>query len=220
VIYVYAIRDQGSQRPQELTGIDGAPIVDIDLGPLSAVASGHRQPDLRPTDDAVWDHERVVEAVMARASVVPARFGTTFADLQSLAQAVTPKTPGLKALLDRVRDRVELALRAREAHPGSLSVAPETRRAATSGRSYLEGRRPSATRLTLLARDIHRSLAALAADATEPVWQRQAITAAYLVDSHQIGAVTRVAEQLADRHSQVVLTLTGPWPPYSFVELG
>jgi hypothetical protein len=49
--------------------------------------------------------------------------------------------------------------------------------------------------------------------------QGEVVCASYLVPSD---GVERFAEQVrvvADRHPELWLSCTGPWPPYSFVEL-
>jgi Gas vesicle synthesis protein GvpL/GvpF len=47
-------------------------------------------------------------------------------------------------------------------------------------------------------------------------WSPRAI-ASYLLPSDRVGVFTAEVEQLQQRHPQLSLTCTGPWPPYSFV---
>jgi Gas vesicle synthesis protein GvpL/GvpF len=43
------------------------------------------------------------------------------------------------------------------------------------------------------------------------------LNAAYLVSDHRADAFRAAAADLRDEHPSVQLTLTGPWPAYSFV---
>jgi hypothetical protein len=44
------------------------------------------------------------------------------------------------------------------------------------------------------------------------------LNAAYLVPAEGAAGFRATVEELAQRHEDVELELTGPWPPYHFVE--
>jgi hypothetical protein len=214
MIYLYGIVAGAEGCCCDVLGIEEAPLRRFDFGWMEAVGSDHERLALGPTDDALWAHELVVEALLSSGAVVPARFGTTFTDEAALGKAVASRWARLTELLGHVRGRVELALRVREVQPGSLRI---TTTAARNGRDYLERRRQGPERLTDCGRHIHNQLAALAVDSSGPSWGHGSMTAAYLVDVDQVDAVRQSAQVLADRCQDIQLAVTGPWPPYSFV---
>src|SRR5205085_168678 len=112
VIYLYAVAEALASAP-EGPGLEDTPLELLEAGGLTAVHSAHASLELSPEPDALWRHERVVEEVMRLATVLPARFGTTFPDTESLAAALSGQGPRLLEQLERVRGCVELAVRVR-----------------------------------------------------------------------------------------------------------
>jgi hypothetical protein len=46
----------------------------------------------------------------------------------------------------------------------------------------------------------------------------EALRAAYLVERGAVRGFTRLVARLDERHPELRLLCTGPWPPYSFVQ--
>ncbi|MER6596745.1 GvpL/GvpF family gas vesicle protein, partial [Micromonospora purpureochromogenes] len=46
------------------------------------------------------------------------------------------------------------------------------------------------------------------------------LNGAYLVETAGVAGFAALVRELADRHPEIRLELTGPWPPYSFVADG
>ena len=69
---------------------------------------------------------------------------------------------------------------------------------------------------------VHPPLVELAADAKFSLLPRDdtPFTAAYLVDRGCLLEFERRVESLRGTHEDVELVFSGPWPPYSFSELG
>src|SRR5262249_10563156 len=132
-------------------------------GELLAVATRHDDVPEVPAVDALWTHERVIEAVQAQRAVVPVRFGTREPGAGSVRATLAGSYEPLRAARERVRGRVELAVRALE---------PERVR---GGRAYLaRGRR---------AAELHSALAASAVEARRrPERGGELLRASYLVE--------------------------------------
>jgi hypothetical protein len=207
MIWVYAVCEQPELPTAEVAGLDGAPLEAIAEGPLLAVSSQLQRVPGNAALDAMWAHERVIEALMAQGAVLPMRFGTRFPDTGRVRAALADRREELVDALVRVRGRVELAVRA-------LQPVPEG--AAGSGREYLHaklaGERSSAA--------LHEPLAALAVAARR--WPKPApgelLRAAYLVEQPAVGRFRGAVERLQREHPEAALLCTGPWPAYSFVE--
>jgi Gas vesicle synthesis protein GvpL/GvpF len=175
-VYVYAIVEGSS------TNVEGVRTL-----ARHGIAAAFKPVDEPPpaTAEEMLAHERVVEDLMRERAVLPARFGTTLADEDALAELLARDGDTFRRLLGRVRGCVELSVR----------VRGEPARAAELVRP-LEG----------LARD------------TRLAPGGDSLSAAYLVP---VGDVRAFAEEVRrpqqDSDPDLDLSLTGPWPPYSFV---
>jgi hypothetical protein len=179
-------------------------------------------------------HEAVVEAVMQRAPVYPARFGTLFSSEARLAATLAAHAEALTVFLARVATASEWGVqalldraRAEQHRAGTADAAPPA-----SGAAYLRRRKAQqAARAGLGAWAEARAGAALNAlarhaAATQPLPVRPdpsldgevVRNAAFLVDDAALDAFRAAVERRSAAHADAGLTLrlTGPWPPYTF----
>ncbi len=213
MIYVYGITEVQAAAP-DCTGLDDQPLRVMRLARVAAIISYHELGHLPAEPQTLWRHDRVVEAAMSLAPVLPARFGTTFADCDALAAALAPIQERLALQLDRVRGCVELAVRV--SLPTPPAATPQTGSDYLQAKLALARERAAAAERTLRPLEQHAVRAHSGASSTDTA----TLTASYLVAA---GDVERFADQvrrLASRHSDLSLSCTGPWPPYSFVEDG
>lgn len=229
-LYVYAITDRTDVSLPKDPGIGGHPIVALSHQDIAAVVSSLE--DGRPpaaSSTAVRHHEEVVEALMLRSTVLPARFGTLVTDEVKARDLLGARYSAFVEMLRRVRGRVELGLRV--LWPGDAGGSTPSGRSvvrsplASSGTRYLlarleEERRSCAAqrRGEALALEIHRPLAAIAFESayeTMPT-PRTLLAAAYLVDRGRIERMRREVGALARDFATLRPLLTGPWPPYHF----
>ncbi|MGV9642490.1 GvpL/GvpF family gas vesicle protein [Streptomyces sp. NPDC004822] len=177
-------------------------------------------------------HHRGVEAAAGAGSAVPLPMATLYLDDGNAVRAVTAREASLRALLERLRDRTEWAVKVHG--PAAGAADPADGEGAADGRSYL--RRASARRRTeretreqtmARAHAVDRELRAHAVAATRhrPQSERltgtsvpQLLNAAYLVDDVRreefVRAVGRLAREAGTAGLEV--TVSGPWIPYSF----
>jgi hypothetical protein len=185
----------------------------LERGGLAAIYSRHRSIRPRPITKLVLDHERVVEAIMARGVVLPLRFGTQLDSEDQLADVLATRREELLRSLERVRGKVELGVRifAERTHP-------TRRQAEAGGRSYLLTRVFAFHRCQQAIRDVHAPLAALSAASCvrQPARPPAILAGAYLVDSEHVALFRRRADHLARREPGIRIRVTGPWPPYNF----
>ena len=204
-------------------GLRGAQLAFVPCGPLGAWVS---EADDAATRDDALDHHRIVETLCSRAPCLPVRFGTRAPDASAVRDLVAPRADALRASLDRVGDRREIAVtllwQGSRARPGRGHRIPA---AATGGRAFLERkqadhaeadhRRAAAERL---GRSLEEALAVEQADVRHAYCPSSevAISTALLAPA---GAgeewkehVVRVAAELEG----VRAVVSGPWPPYTF----
>ncbi|MFD5803812.1 GvpL/GvpF family gas vesicle protein [Streptomyces sp. NPDC127020] len=198
----------------------------------------------RPTDleRCARAHHRAVEAAAGRGAVVPLPMATLYRGDRSAVRAVRDRRPVLEALLDRLRNRTEWAVKvhAAEGTPDDLPTTPAEpgtgsgSNSGSGGRAYLS--RASArrrdrqqahgrARAEAEAVDAELRRYAVAATRHRPQSERltgrrtpQLLNAAYLVKDADRAAFTRALAGLTaeGRHPAVRAEASGPWIPYSF----
>jgi Gas vesicle synthesis protein GvpL/GvpF len=212
VIWVYAVCERAELRLPRVCGLAGAPLDMIAEGPLVAVLTRHTHALDEPGLEALWAHEGVVESLMAERAVLPMRFGTTLPSPDDVREALTARRDVLLEALDRVRGRVELAVRAVQP-AGRAAAAPPP---AASGSEYVRARLACARTVSAL----HEPLATLAVAARR--WPERApgelLRTSYLVDESTVAEFRNAVQCLQHEHPEAALLCTGPWPAYSFVE--
>ena len=194
-----------------------------ELGPLQVIASGDLAALCGPVIDgevtasALWQHERIVEALMGDRDVLPVRYGTCLPDEAAAAQALQDNRARFAATLEAVRGAVELAVRVFLAGD---EPAPEPRSAPRTGAEYLRARARSVAREGDATAVVHEPLARAARAATVPHGHRagELLRAAYLVDRDATEDFAARVRDIQSGNPQLRITCTGPWPPYSFVQ--
>jgi gas vesicle protein GvpL/GvpF len=215
VIYAYAVchRDAVDPPPRR-RGFGGAALRVAVVDGLAAVYTRHRTLRPRPSPEAMWTHERTVQKLMDRGTVLPMRFGAVLEDEAALIEALTARRDGLVTCLEQVRGRVELGVRV----VADRGAGPD--RDAEDGRAYLLARVEQYRRAEQAARDVHAPLARLACDSR--VQSRTVaptlFAGAYLVERDAVQAFRAEVDRAAVVVPGVRAVCTGPWPPYSFVD--
>jgi glycosyltransferase involved in cell wall biosynthesis len=210
VLYLYAFAERPVRLP-DVVGLEGSALSAEEVDGVTAVVSAFSRESVRPTEEAVLTHARVVDALVdLNEAVVPARFGRAFADSERLRRATAGRFDVLRDALQKVHGCVELGLRAVPPPAGATGEAPST------GREYLRSRLADQQRIEQLGDDLHAPLAALARASTGMQTTPQLLSAAYLVPRGRTDDFRRAVRELEARHPGVALVCTGPWPPYSF----
>ena len=227
--------------PRLLDGRDGLWLVAADA-PLPEYGEGAIEAGL---DDLAWvsdravAHERIVEHLLApllagdapRRALVPLKLFTLFADDRRALVWLDGERDRLAALCDRLAGRVELGARVRFDPEHARRAAEAAEDVPATGTDFLRAKRRR--------RDALRDAAPRAAEAAAGAFARLAegaedarrreipeaatsviLDAAFLVAADGVAGfeavVERAAAELADAACE--LTLTGPWPPYHFVD--
>jgi len=207
VIHVYALTEPVPALP-DVSGIANRPLAQVVVGRVAAVVSRHEDAaEVEVSEESLWAHEAVVEALMADRAVLPVRFGGDFGEKDALRVDLEPRLDELERDLARLRGRVELGVRV---------LARERAEAPVSGRDYLLGRAEEQAR----AGRIHERLAALAVESSvaPAAGGEFVLTGNYLVERDAVAAFAAEVDRLAAEEPEVELVCTGPWPPYSFVD--
>jgi hypothetical protein len=212
--------------------------ISLVVADVPATAYGARQIEGR-LDDLEWvgragaAHHAVADTLVARHTVVPLRPFTLFSSESRARGAFLSLSRELDAALDRVSGKSEWVLRISKPDPalsGDGNRRPESP-APASGTAFL-AQKAAAKRATAdLAVRVRRAAAALfdamAALAHQADRRRPQpgtgllLDAAFLVETRQSTRFKRALENEAKGllRDGCRISLTGPWPPYSFVAL-
>lgn len=212
MIYLYAIIEPMADAPV-CAGFDEAPVRLARGSSISGLYSSHDRVDPAVEPETLWRHEQVVEAAMRHGPTLPVRFGTTFADSDALAAALERGGERLHRQLERVRGCVELAVR--------VGVVDGDEPQPGDGRGYVQARLARDRRQRAAAERTLAPLAELAVSArsSESRSQREVICGSYLVPEHAVERFADEVRLLQRQNPELALSCTGPWPPYSFVEV-
>lgn len=173
-------------------------------------------------------HHAVIARLARTHAVAPFRMLTIFASDERLKAALAPQRVRLRAALARLRGRAEWVVRVfRPSRPAEAAPAGPI----TTGTEFLKARRDRraarSERAQAVARgavEVARSLADIAdAHVFRPVSPDAGalVDAAYLVHAPHAARFRRSLAALSRdlRGHGCRVTVSGPWPPYSFVAL-
>lgn len=258
--YVYCVvGDAGPSLPDSLSGVaEGHAVRLLADGDLAAVASQvplseFGEETLRESlGDVEWlertarSHERVLDEVRARTTVIPMRLCTIYRSESSVGEMLARERQALTEALARLEGKTEWGLKvfveapaveraAKEASAELARLEAELEDASTGGaymrRKQLEGllREETERLVDECVEDAHSRLSALAVEALRNPLQRQeasgqsgqmVLNGVYLLDDAATdefhASVAALAEEYGPRGCD--LQSTGPWPPYNFVK--
>jgi hypothetical protein len=220
----------------------GAVMSDVELGEFCGEAAEARLQDLAWLGPRACRHAAVIEEVMRQTPVLPARFATLFTSVDSLQQTVLEHREAIAGFFAQLGDKQEWAVKGLLDRTGALrrlrspaQPTPEAPAPATSpGARYFQEKRIQAqverdftSRLKEFCR---RAAAALGAEANG-FRERPALGAmaaetdaevvlnwAFLVSPAALEDFRVRLDRFNDQEAfpGLLLTLAGPWPPYSF----
>ncbi len=209
----------------EMTGIDGGQIFLQSASDLAVVVSEHA-PSAAASSQHPKDHARVVAACFSLATVLPFRFGTVFANDELLRRSVRANQRQFLSNLALLHGKSEMHIKL-TLDDGCREPGRENLYAIAGGRTYLSELRENAarqrerqTRARSVSMQLNRMFAPLAEELScrrlEP--GRMQLDVSHLIPSRlverYVNKFALVREQMADCRLQ----LSGPWPPYHFVQ--
>lgn len=226
-LYLYGIVGFPPQLVRQIRGLGGSPVSLVPQADLAALVSRSRLSPW-PLDEAhLTLHEAVVEEVMGSRPILPVRFNSLLRTEAAVLALLDERAEAFRSALGRVEGRVEMGLRVLWGPPGDAEVSVEQEtRGGGPGTEYLSRRLWQERRRARLLQDGERLIQALQARchslAVESRLQRfpterLLLTGAYLVERDRVDAFREGVAKVREEFSRLSFLLTGPWPPYHFV---
>ena len=245
LIHAYGIVPAGASVDLPATGIGGSDVALLDAGTISAVfsiLSEEMYGDAewrRHADDPRWltavatEHQGVLSAVVQTTDVLPLRLPGMYRDEMHLHDMLTTEEPLLRAVLEALHDHVEWAV-----HLYFTGRTEQPPGRPTSGADFFRQKSEAVARRekdqTVREQRVREAYAALADLSRQSVInapqdstlsgrrEPMLLNSAHLVcRRHEplfFAAVEEIATRLAP--SGITVEVSGPWPPYNFVDLG
>jgi hypothetical protein len=238
VVWVYAITTRISAgRLPRLAGVGGERVRDVAEAGLHAVVGsvdaaafgGDSLTDLL-TDPAGIDvigraHHQVIAAIAGESPVVPLRLATIYPDDETIRALLALHWDELTELLRSFTGTEEWGVKVYLDSHGQGD--PESRPAAPPSEQDALPMEPVWQQAEARAAQIDRELSGIAIEARRHPspylrfgqadgWM--VLNGAYLVNNERAAEFSGTAERLADEHAGLRASVTGPWPPYSFVD--
>jgi len=226
-IYLYGIVGFPPPLLRQIEGPGGSPVFLVPHRDLAAVVS--RSPLTPwPVDEAhLTIHATVVEEVMDMRAILPVRFNTLLRTEEAVVALLDERAQAFRSALERVSGKVEWGLRVLWEPPAEAAASVDQGTVDGSpGTEYLsrrlsEERCRTELRATgaMLIQELHSTFLSLAVAG----WlhrfptERLLFTAAYLVRRDRSDALRKAVAKAGKELSSLSFLLTGPWPPYHFV---
>jgi hypothetical protein len=210
------------RRPMPLEGVHGVFGNQTFLFPAGEFAVVVSEHDAAQAFDqrAPRDHAMVVGHCFKLSTILPFRFGTTFADDDGLRRSLRSNQRQFLANMDRLRGKAEMHLKVTVEDTSRDHDLPMP---TTTGKEYLHCLHENAARLRerqtkarAVYTQMHRMFSPLDADIScKRLDQgRLMLDIAHLIEHRYQNKYTSAAQTM----KECVVQMSGPWPPYHFVQ--
>jgi len=221
----------------EVDGIDGADVYPLVVGSLAAIVSDLEEQKLRPERKNLSAHSAVLRKLMDQSTLLPVAFGIVAKDERDIRDLLADHEREMLDQLERVKDKVEMGLRGTLRVPDVfqffIEKFPELRERRdetfAGGEPSREAKIELGQLFSELLQDLQDDYAAQAEErlrqvgevrVSEPRSEEEMINLSVLVARGELGSFREAIEALApDLDEHIDLQVSGPWPPYNFVEL-
>jgi hypothetical protein len=238
--YVYGVVRADRKRTPRARGIGKKQVRIVDADGLGALTSDIPPGELEAGREELLAHARVLERAIEQGTVLPMQFGVVMPDESAVReQLLDPHRLELEAQLEEMEDKFEVNLKAMYDERALLTEVINEDPEIGKLRESLQGQPVDAVHFERIrlgeliagavnekrdrdGDEILRRLAknAVAVEVGEPVHERMALNASFLVDRSRQkefdAEVDRIAEEQGGR---LRFKYTGPLAPHSFVEL-
>jgi len=193
-IYLYGIINKKNAK-LNIRGLKNKPIEEINFKDVSALTSSY--PNLNPqlNEEEAVQHANILKRIAKKTTVIPTSFGTVFKDNEILETVLSTSYQAVKQTLALIEGKIELGLKIVK---NELGYVPNG-----------------------IAQEILGSLDKLSVKSAkgDNFSDRLLLNHSFLVEKNNFSKFSNEIAKLEKKHKDLRFLYTGPWPPYSFVNI-
>jgi hypothetical protein len=229
-LYVYCLAAGIDALETPITGISGAPVRLLKMEDMAFLVSDNDSDAAPVTRENALAHAAVVRSLLDRTTPLPFRFGTLVTEKQ-LRSYVSARKPALNTKLALVRGCVEMSVKiiweiSADKQPEARESDQELRQGAGAAflaekRREILGDQRRAAQAAEISTWLHKSISGLTRDEQVTVrpTERLVLAVAHLVERANIRRYRETMAEARNERPELHFLLSGPWPPYSFVNI-
>jgi hypothetical protein len=236
--YLYGVINCGSQRSLELVGVNDAAVYCQPWRSVGAAISDIDDEECLQDIASVGRHESVIESLMQQFSLLPARFGTVLHGPDQLDDLLRENWPSFCTDLCRLENKAQLDLKVLWPASELRTLIEQNRRlpggpsrnqeAGTPSMRYALYKQRERAILNALkqkalehADAVQESLLRICSESRCEVLPSEELmlSGSYLVERSRCDEIQEVVDALQAEAPTFSFLLSGPWPPYSFMNL-
>lgn len=193
-LYLYGIINKEDIK-LDIKGLEDMSIKKIDFKDVSALTSSY--PTLKSVlkEEEAMQHADIVKKIAEKTTIVPVSYGTVFEDQEILRTILSSSYPAIKQTLMLIDGKIELGLK----------VVKNKFDDVNNG----------------IALEILDSLSKLSIKNIKGdiFSDRLLLNHSFLVEKNKFSEFSEEIAKLEEKHKELKFVYTGPWPPYSFVNI-
>jgi len=196
--YFYCIIPASKKESFGYVGMNNSEVYAIPYKDVAAVVSNSPIRDYELTEENLERHEKVINQIMEKQTVVPVEFGTTIKNEKILRSLIAKVYNPVKECLGLVDNKVELGVKG--ILRNDVFFTDQIKRK--------ECLSDILTSLNIVAKQ------------TVPgdlFSERLILNASFLVDKGDIDVFSEKVTELQQKYPMLKLLYSGPWPPYNFI---
>lgn len=196
-LYVYCVIPFESSKEENFSFSHGnKQIYLLPYKGMAAVVANCDKTECKLDENAAIEHEEIIRKVMAEHTVIPMAFGMVFKNQEILHEVLEKSYPILKKHLIAFHNKIEVGIKAI-----STENAEEDLSSAKEDIENLLG-----------AKSIEAAKGRLFSD-------RLLLNTSFLIEKNKLEEFSATVAKLEEKYPQLKFLYSGPWPPYSFVNI-
>lgn len=164
---------------------------------IAAVVSNCDKIEHELNEDSVTEHEKIIRKVMTKRTIIPMAFGMTFKNEEILKAILEKSYATLKKNLAALHNKIEVGVKA------------------------ILTKNIDKENLNSVKEDIESSLGVKSIEAVKGrlFSDKLLLNTSFLIEKNKIREFSTEVAKLEKKYPQFKFQYTGPWPPYSFVDI-
>lgn len=193
-IYLYGIINNVDIR-LDIKGLKERPITKINFKDISALASNYTTLHPALKEDEAMQHADILKKIAEKTTIIPTSFGMVFKDKEILEKILSKSYQAVKETLALIDGKIELGVKVIKNQSGDVHNG--------------------------VAQEILESLDRLSVKSMmgDNFSERLLLNHSFLVEKSRFLGFSKEIAKLEKKHKNFKFIYTGPWPPYSFVNI-